>query len=284
MILDIEPLPASPGARITGIDLRQPLDDATFRAVHAAWLKHQVLVFPDQGLAGNDQIAFSRRFGEFPRRDRFDTRNERDTGDKSIMLVSNIRKDGKPIGSLPDGEMMFHSDGAYDDRPYKFTLLYAVELPSQGGNTLFADMYEAYETLPDGLKTRLRDCHARHGYYSGTVLRGQPVGPYSGDAVHPLFIEHSETGRTAIFVSRLLTLRIIELPEAESEAILEQLFDHCERHELIYEHVWKAGDFVMWDNRCITHARTDFPRSERRLLRRTVIQGEKPVMARLDAA
>lgn len=284
MNVDVEPLPASLGARVTGIDLRQPLDDATYKAVHGAWLKHQVLVFPDQDLAENHQIAFSGRFGEFPRRDRFETRNERDTGDKSIMLVSNIRKDGKPIGSLPDGEMMFHSDGAYDDRPYKYTLLFAVELPAEGGNTLFANMYDAYETLPDGLKSRLRGCHARHGYYSGTVLRDQPVGPYSGDAVHPVFIEHGETGRTAVYISRLLTLRIMECAEAESEAILAQLFDHCERRELIYEHVWKTGDFVMWDNRCITHARTDFPRTERRLLRRTVIQGEKPMMARLDAA
>ncbi len=284
MNVDVEPLPASLGARVTGIDLRQPLDDATYKAVHAAWLKHQVLVFPDQDLAENHQIAFSGWFGEFPRRDRFDTRSERNTGDKSIMLVSNIRKDGKPIGSLPDGEMMFHSDGAYDDRPYKYTLLFAVELPAAGGNTLFANMYDAYETLPDGLKSRLRGCHARHGYYAGTVLRDQPVGPYSGDAVHPVFIEHGETGRTAVYISRLLTLRIIECAETESEAILEQLFDHCERRELIYEHVWKTGDFVMWDNRCITHARTDFPRTERRLLRRTVIQGEKPMMARLDAA
>ncbi len=284
MNVDVEPLPASLGARVTGIDLRQPLDDATYKAVHAAWLKHQVLVFPEQELAENHQIAFSRRFGEFPRRGRFETRNERDTGEKSIMLVSNIRKDGKPIGSLPDGEMMFHSDGAYDDRPYKYTLLFAVELPAEGGNTLFANMYDAYETLPDGLKSRLRGCHAQHGYYSGTVLRDQPVGPYSGDAVHPVFIEHGETGRTAVYISRLLTLRIMECAEAESEAILAQLFDHCEQPGLIYEHVWKTGDFVMWDNRCIIHARTDFPHTERRLLRRTVIQGEKPMMARLDAA
>ena len=145
-------------------------------------------------------------------------------------------------------------------------------------------MYEAYQTLPDSLKTRPRGCHAKHAYYSGTVQRGQPVGAFSGDAVHPVFIEHNETGRAAIYISRLLTQRIIELPEAESEAILEQLFDHCEQPGLIYEHVWKTGDFVMWDNRCIIHGRTDFPRTERRLLRRTVIQGEKPAMARLDAA
>ncbi len=280
MTVHVEPLPASLGARITGVDLSQPLGAAEFQSIHGAWLDHQVLVFPEQDLTEDDQIEFSLRFGDMPKRDRFERRAERGTADKSIMLVSNIRKDGKPIGSLPDGEMMFHSDGAYDDRPYRYTLLYAVELPATGGNTLFADMYKAYDTLADELKTRLGNCHAMHNYYSGMVIKGQHAGTYSGDAVHPLFIAHEETGRTAIFASRLLTQRIVEFDEPESGEILEQLFDHCEKRELIYEHVWRTGDFVMWDNRCVTHARTDFPRTERRLLRRTVIQGEKPGMAR----
>jgi taurine dioxygenase len=285
MTVHVAPLPAPLGARITGVDLRRPLDEAALDAVRAAWLDHQVLIFPDQDLSEADQIAFSRRFGEFPRRTRFEGRNERDTADRSIMLVSNIRDNGEPIGSLPDGEMMFHSDGAYDDAPYKFTLLYAVELPTSGGNTLFANMYDAYDTLPDGMKQKLQGCHAMHDYHSGTVHRDRPVGGYSGDAVHPVFVSHDDTGRTAIFVSRLLTRRIVELDESESEALLDELFDHCERPTLLYEHAWTKGDFVMWDNRCVTHARTDFPRTDRRLLRRTVIQGDKPAMAHpADAA
>ena len=283
MTIHVEKLPASLGARITGLDLRRTPDGATIEAILDAWLKHQVLVFPGQQLSEADQIGFSRRFGEFPSRERYEIRSEKGTADKSIMLISNIREDGKPIGSLPDGEMMYHSDGAYDDRPYKYTLLFAVELPSTGGHTLFANMYDAFETLPAAIKTRLRGCHAMHSYYSGTVPRDENVGPYSGDATHPVFIEHGETGRTAIYVSRLLTQRIVELPKDESDAVLEQLFDHCEQGELVYEHVWTPGDFVMWDNRCVVHGRTDFPRSERRLLQRTVIQGEKPAMAGLHA-
>lgn len=282
--MNVERISDAVGARITELDLSQPLDDATIAAVRTASLEHQVLVFPEQDLTEEEQIRFSLCFGAFPTRERYAHRAEKDTADKSIMLVSNIRKDGVPIGSLPDGEMMFHSDGAYDEDPYNYTLLYAVELPSTGGNTLFANMYKAYETLPHDLKQKLANCTAEQAYYSGTVQRGEPVGRYSGSFSHPVFIEHNETGLTALYVSRLLTMRINELPEPESNEILSFLFDHSERPEFIYEHVWTPGDFVMWDNRCTNHARTDFPRSERRLLRRNVIQGKRPERARIDAA
>lgn len=284
MTMKVEPTGAATGARVTGLDVSQPLDEATVKAIHAAWMEHQVLVFPDQDITEEEQIRFSRLWGDFPVRDRYETRTEKDIADKSIMLVSNIREDGKPIGSLPDGEMMFHTDGAYDEHPYNYTLLYAVELPSVGGNTLFANMYKAYETLPDDLKRKLADCTALQRYYSGTVQRGEYMGSYSGEYSHPVLIEHNETGRTALYVSRLITVAINELPEAESEEVLNFLFDHSEKPEMIYEHVWSPGDLVIWDNRCLNHARTDFPETERRLLRRNVIQGVRPERARIDAA
>ena len=282
--MNVEPLCDAVGARITGLDLGQELDADCVAAIHKAWMDYQVLVFPDQDLTEDQQIRFSRLWGEFPKRDRFEVRAEKDVADKSIMLVSNIREDGKPIGSLPDGEMMFHTDGSYDEHPYNYTLLYAVELPSIGGNTMFANMYTAYETLPEDLKRKLANCTALQNYYSGTVMRGENVGPYSGEFSHPVFIEHNETARTALYVSRLITLRINQLSEDESAEVLERLFDHSEKREFIYEHVWSLGDFVMWDNRCINHARTDFPRAERRLLRRNVIQGIRPERARIQAS
>jgi taurine dioxygenase len=284
MTMKIEPTGSATGARVIGLDLSQEQDQATIDAIHAAWMEHQVLVIPGQSFTEEEQIAFARRFGDFPVRERYEHRAEKDTADKSIMLVSNIRKDGVPIGSLPDGEMMFHTDGAYDEEPYNYTLLYAVELPSTGGNTLFANMYQAYVALPDDLKRTLADCTAEQAYYSGTVQRGAPVGRYSGSFSHPVFIEHPETGRTALYVSRLLTMRINELPEKESDEILAFLFDHTEKPEFVYEHVWTLGDMVMWDNRCLNHARTDFPATERRLLRRNVIKGKRPQRARIDAA
>ncbi|MBK19292.1 MAG: taurine catabolism dioxygenase TauD [Rhodospirillaceae bacterium] len=282
--MQIEKLTDVVGARITGLDLSQELDAETHGKLHQAWLDHLVLVIPDQDLTQEEQIRFARTWGEFPKRERYKKRAEKDTADKSVMLVSNIRKDGKPIGSLPDGEMMFHTDGAYDEHPYNYTMLYAIELPSTGGNTQFANMYAAYETLSDDLKRKLANCTAHHGYYSGTVQRGAPQGHFNGEYSHPVFIEHNETGRTALFISRLLTLRINELSQEESDEILTFLFDHSEKRDFIYEHEWTVGDLVMWDNRCLNHARTDFPRSERRLLRRNVIQGVRPERGRVDVA
>ena len=159
------------------------------------------------------------------------------------MLVSNIRENGKPIGSLPDGEMMFHTDGSYDENPYNYTMLFAIELPKTGGHTLFSNMYMAYETLSDDMKRKLANCTAHQGYYSGTVQRGQPVGGFNGEFSHPVFIEHNETGRTALYVSRLITTRINELPQEESDEALEFLFNHSEKSEFIYEHVLDRGRF-----------------------------------------
>ena len=280
--MEVKPLCDALGAKITGLNLSVELGSGVKRKIHDAWLKYQVLVFPNQTLTEDEQIRFARSWGKFPVRDRYERRAEKGTADKSIMLVSNIRKNGKPIGSLPDGEMMFHTDGAYDENPYNYTMLYALELPSNGGNTLFANMYKAYQELDNELKKKLANCTANHGYYSATVQRGEHQGPFSGEFAHPVFIEHNETGRTALYISRLLTLRIPELSKKESDLVLDKLFDHSERREFVYEHVWKVGDLVMWDNRCINHARTDFPRTERRLLRRNVIQGVRPQRGRVE--
>jgi taurine dioxygenase len=284
MSMKVEPTGAATGARITGVDLSQVLDADIVAAIHQAWMDHQVLIFPNQDLTEDEQVRFALLWGEFPKRDRYETSARKNNSDKSIMLVSNIREGGKPIGSLPDGEMMFHTDGAYDEHPYIYSMLYAVELPSFGGNTMFANMYKAYETLPDDLKRKLANCTALQRYYSGAVQRGLHKGSISGEFSHPVFIEHNETGRTALYISRLLTMGINELPDAESDEIINLLFDHSERPELYYEHVWSPGDFVMWDNRCLNHARTDFPETERRLLRRNVIQGVRPERARVSVA
>ncbi len=272
------------GARVTGIDLREEMDDAAFRAVHRAWLDHQVLVFPGQELAEDDQVRFTARFGELGTRQRkVGWAEEGRVSHPGTMLISNIREDGKPIGSLPDGEMMFHSDGAFAKRPFRYTLLFALEVPSVGGNTLFANTYKAYDALPDALKSTLAGCHAEHQYYADNV-QDEATRSLSGVRQHPIFIAHEETGRTALYVSRLMTTNIVELPADESDAILEQLFDHTEKPEFVYEHVWTPGDFVMWDNRCINHARTDFSEGERRLLRRTTVVGIDPVAATAQAA
>ena len=279
-----EPISDAVGARITEIDLCEEMDESTFAAVHQAWLDYQVLVFPGQTIAEEDQLRFTARFGELGTRLRKVAAPEGSRVSHSgTMLISNIREDGKPIGSLPDGEMMFHSDGAYAKRPFRYTLLYALEVPSVGGNTQFANMYKAYESLPQGLKKKLAPCHAEHLYYAGN-RPNEPDRSLSGVRQHPIFIKHEETGRTALYVSRLMTSKIVELPDDESEAILAELFDHTEKPEVVYEHVWTPGDFVVWDNRCLNHARTDFSEGERRLLRRTTVVGNDPVAATSRAA
>jgi len=279
-----EPISDAVGARVTDIDLSQEMDNAAFRAVHRAWLDHQVLVFPGQALSEEDQTCFTARFGELGMRLRKVASPEGSRVSHSgTMLISNIREDGKPIGSLPDGEMMFHTDGAYAKRPFRYTLLYALEVPSVGGNTQFANMYKAYDALPAGLRRKLATCHAEHLYYAGNRSEA-PDRSLSGVRQHPIFVEHEETGRTALYVSRLMTSKIVELPQDESDAILAELFDYTEKPEFVYEHVWTPGDFVVWDNRCLNHARTDFSKGERRLLRRTTVFGVDPVAATSQAA
>jgi taurine dioxygenase len=159
------------------------------------------------------------------------------------------------------------------------SMLYALEVPSTGGNTLFANGYKAHETLPVEIKRRIQGRKALNAYDYDTAAtkRGTRLAQDVPSYVHPVVRTHPVTGRKALYVNRLMTVRIDGLPAQESEELLALLFDHQERREFIYEHVWRAGDLLMWDNRCTLHARTDFSPNERRLMRRVTILGEKPV-------
>ncbi|HEY7244269.1 MAG TPA: TauD/TfdA family dioxygenase [Xanthobacteraceae bacterium] len=269
------PLSEALGAEIQGVDLSQPLDPSTFAAVKEAWLAHNILLFRNQDVSEESQIRFASYFGPL-------TSSIFTTTGKTpspIMLVSNIRKDGKPIGELPDGEMWFHSDQCYIEKPCAGTMLYAIEVPSRGGNTIFGNMYTAYETLPEAMKSRLTGLQAMNIYdyqVNSTSRTGQP-GSEAPRYAHPVVRTHPETGRKALYVNRLMTAYIEGLPADESDSLLNHLFDHQEQRSFCYEHAWRKGDYLLWDNRCTTHARTDFPANERRLLRRIIVLGEKPV-------
>jgi len=263
------------GAEIIGVDLREPLDDATFEQILAAWHQHLVILLRDQKLTEADQVRFAERFGP-PAKIHTKQFMQKHP---AVMLISNIREDGKPIGALPDGEMHFHTDQCHQERPAMASMLYAIEIPSKGGNTLFANAYLAYETLPVDIKCRLAGLNAvnAYDYDSAATIRGRDVPPDAPSYAHPVVRTHPATGRKALYVNRLMTPRIEGLPPQESEELLNLLFDHQEQPEFIYEHVWRSGDILMWDNRCTLHARTDFSADERRLLRRVTILGEKPV-------
>jgi taurine dioxygenase len=267
-------LSAALGLEVLDVDLREPLPEARIAQLREAWYEGQILLLRDQALSEDDQVRFAEYFGPPAK-----TLNVHNTGrHPAVMLISNIRKDGKPIGALPDGEMQFHTDQCYVERPAAASMLYAIEVPRSGGNTLFANAYLAYETLPAEIKTRIEGRKAINAYdydnastFRGTRLR-EGVPHYS----HPVVRTHPATRRKALYVNRLMTIAIEGLPPDESDELLNVLFDHQEQQRFVYEHVWRVGDILMWDNRCTLHARTDFSADERRLMRRIAILGEKP--------
>ena len=274
--LDVVPLTKHIGAEIRGIDLRTKPDEETVRAIYQAWLDHLVIVFPDQKLEQEDLIRVTGYFGELGELHR--PPKFRPPGFSrilpGIMMISNIRENGEPIGALPDGEMMFHHDMMHAEVPSKATLLYAVEIPSKGGNTLFASGYAAYDTLDPDIRNRLEGKRALHHYNYGSVKKGDNKGTEAyGECIHPVFRTHEDTKKKAVYVNRLMTVKILDVPEDESDRLLSAVLDHSEKREFVYEHEWRLGDLLLWDNRCSTHARTDFPSTERRLMLRTTVKG-----------
>jgi taurine dioxygenase len=197
----------------------------------------------------------------------------------AILYVSNVRVDGKPAGILPDGEMLFHSDTCYVERPAMASMLYAIEVPSRGGDTLFANGFAAYDALPDKIKIRISGMHALnvYDYAANPTLRAHELAQDAKRATHPVFRTHPATGRKSLYVNRLMTVGIVDMPQEESDPLLHAIFDHSERPEFVYTHAWQVGDLLVWDNRCSMHARTDFPSDQRRLMLRTTVKGtERP--------
>ena len=281
MTVTVTPMSPACGAEISGIDLRKSLADDDILAIRKAWLDHLVIVFRGQDLTPADQKRACGHFGEIGEYNRPKERQHPKHASDEIMLISNIREEGRPIGAHPDGEMMWHTDTAYHGNPHKATTLFGVEVPKTGGNTKFSNQYMVYNALPATLKERLAGAKAMNAYEYGTTIK--TFESYDRAAVphhaHPVFRKHPETGRAAVYVCPLMTEEIIGLDSAESKSILAEIFAIQCLDKFVYEHVWRAGDLVMWDNRCLVHARTDFPPDQRRLLRRVTISDEYEVMA-----
>ncbi|MSQ51013.1 MAG: TauD/TfdA family dioxygenase [Betaproteobacteria bacterium] len=273
--LALDPLARHIGVEIRGADLSNPLDEHSFVAIRDALFQNCIVLLRGQTLNEDHQVGFASRLGELGR-----VLHKHKGGSKhhpSVMFVSNIRENGELIGALPDGEMHFHSDQCYMERPTAITMLYAIEIPSIGGNTLFASMYAAYEALSPAMKQSLDGKKALNVYdYDNSPNLRAAVKADAPRFAHPIIRTHPVTGRRALYVNRLMTESIIGMPREESNRLLGELFDHAENPAWIYEHHWKPGDLLAWDNRCTTHARTDFDASERRLLRRCVVLGEAP--------
>ena len=217
--LEVVPLTKHIGAEIRGIDLREQPDEATVKAIYQAWLDHLVIVFPGQSLSQEDLIRVTGYFGEqgMPRRPpKFFPKGYAQIL-PGIMLISNIRENGEPIGALPDGEMMFHHDMIHSEMPDKATLLYSVEIPDSGGNTLFASGYAAYDTLDPAIRNRLEGRQAMHHYNYGSTQRGDSRGTEAfAEYTHPVFRTHEDTGKKAVYVNRLMTVGVVDMPNEES--------------------------------------------------------------------
>jgi taurine dioxygenase len=282
MPLVVKPLSPALGAEIAGVDLREDLSAETFAEILDTWHKHLVILFRNQSLSEDDQIRFAQRFGELQKRTRPpEAINEagHTKYPQLTMLVSNIRENGKLIGSLPDGEMHFHSDQCYLEKPATGTFLYALEVPSEGGDTLFLNMYKAYEELPPELKAHVDGRKALNAYLYDSTTRAVN-GSKVDFTAHPHFIQpivrtHPDTKRQALYVNRLMTFTVDGMDEEEGSTLLSKLFDHIEQDRFIYAHRWRVGDLVLWDNRCTLHARTDFSDKQRRLLRRYTVLGDR---------
>ncbi|MDQ8023418.1 MAG: TauD/TfdA family dioxygenase [Moraxellaceae bacterium] len=281
-VVDIRPLPGPLGAEVIGLDLSQPPSAADFARIHRAHLDHHVLVFRDQRITPQQQVDFSRRFGPLQIHV---LRNFQLAGHPEVLIISNIKEDGQPIG-LGDAGHFWHSDLSYVERPSLGSMLHAQELPSEGGDTLFANQHLAWDTLPDALKKTVSDLRAEHHYLARyEELRARnPWRPKLTQAqidevkpvVHPVVRTHPENGRKALFVSEHFTTRIVGLPEDESRDLLAQLFAHTTQDALVYRHRWQPHDMVFWDNRAVTHLAAGTPDHLRRKLYRTTIEGSQP--------
>ena len=216
-LLDVKVTPLSPalGAEISGVDLKQPLSAREVAAIKDAWDKHLVLVFRDQDLSQDDQLRFASYFGELGSRRKapakLASRAEGVLQDhEKILLVSNIKIDGEAIGAFGDGEFWFHINSGYTARPYKYTFLFALELPSEGGHTLFSNMYKAYDAVPAELKRKLKGKRALHIHEYNRNRQASHAGDISRvpHHYHPVFTRHPDTGRKSLFVDRLMTTSI----------------------------------------------------------------------------
>lgn len=296
----IVPLNDDVGAEIAGIDLSMPLDEATFAGVRDAFFRHSVIVFRDQRITEEQQIAFSRRFGEL---EIHVLKQFLHPKHPEILLISNVVEDGRNIG-IVDAGRYWHTDLAYKPVPSLGSLLHALEVPHDDegrplGDTLFASVAAAYDALPEDLKRRAAGLKALNSLEhtfdrnrKDTDIRTEQSQPEAervertrvtaeqkkaAEAVHPVIRTHPVTGRKCLYVNDSTTIKIVDMPQREGEQLLSELRARCIRKDYVYRHNWRVGDLVMWDNCSSQHqAVPNYAPSQRRLMHRTTITGSVP--------
>ena len=288
------------GAEIRGIDLSAPLGEEERSALERAWADHLVLLFRDQDLRDEDLLALAEALGgaqasgsrAYYLRGGYGAGTGRVSHLPGISIVSNLDESGRPAAhhaGTGSQELTWHTDNSYVERPPKGSILYALQVPTDGGgDTSFANQYAAYESLPEATRARLPGLTIRHDTSRNTAgglrptavrptCRGEVAGP-----VHPLLRRHPVTGRAARYLGRRYappSSHIVELDDAAGEALLDELWAAATDPGIVWTHVWRPGDVVMWDNRCTMHRRTAIDPTQPRILHRTLIRGEAPLVA-----
>ena len=282
--MEVAPTGGGVGAEVRGVDVRH-LNEAGFAALRAAWVAHAVLLLRGQTLADADLIAFSRRFGALDEAPVQESGQRFVPGHPEIYVVSNVVVDGQPIGSLGAGEAAWHTDMSYLPAPPMASLLYALEVPAEGGDTWFCSMYAALDRLPPALRRRVAGLRVKHDgtYNSGGYLR-QGVAPSDDPrtapgTLHPLICRHPESGREMLYLGRRRNAWLEGLELAESEALLDAIWASVEAPGIAWAHRWRPGDLVLWDNRCTMHRRDAFDAASRRVMHRTQVKGVAPPAA-----
>ena len=284
---NFRPLSTALGMEVEDVDLAAPLSDTVFAAIETAFNHHCILLFRDQSLTPEQQIAFSERFGPLQEHVASDFNMPEHP---AVFRVSNIVEDGVAQGRSRAGQW-WHSDFTYMKVPAMGSVMYAIEVPEIGGDTLFANMYAAYDSLSQHMKAFIDDLDAVHDYdylERNTRSKLEGAAPTTNDSMakvppvaHPVVRVQPDSGWRALYVAESIVSHIVGLPPDESDAILGFLFKHQTRHEFVYRHHWRPGDVVMWNNRCTLHqAINDYGPADRRLMHRTTIRGEAPLSPR----
>lgn len=289
----VEPIDAALGAEVKGIDLKR-LDNASFKVIYTAWLDHLLLVIRGQSLAAEDLVEFARRFGTpvtssnlHQRKLEERTANELFNLPSELTVVTNVTSEGRPVGILGDGEVVWHSDFSFKERPTAARMLLAVEVPplGRGGETHFLNCYAAYDALPEALKKRIAGRRIKQANIVDTAMKLRP-GASLGDDVrttpgpsHPIISTHPETVCNMIFLGRRHGAYVDGCTLEESEALLDELWAHSTQRRFCYAHQWASGDVVVWDNRATLHRRDAFDPASRRVLYAAQVEGHRPYEA-----
>jgi len=289
----VVPTKAALGAEIRGVDLRT-IDDAAFAEIHRTWLQHVMLVFRGQSLQAQDLVNLVRRFGTPVTSSGLHKRDLKERAGNELLnlppevtIVSNVKQEGKSVGILGDGEVVWHSDFSFKERPTAARMLVAMEIPPReaGGTTFFLNCYAAYDALSPEMKKRVSGMTIKQADIVDTAMKVRPgmspdmdIRTVPGPS-HPVISTHPETGNNMLFLGRRHGAYVNGCSLEESEALLDQLWEHCAQPRFWYEHTWAVGDVVVWDNRAILHRRDSFDSATRRVLYAAQVEGHKPYEA-----